>query len=197
MKKSQRTVNNGQINPSTSLFLQVLSNDNEYNERKESIINNSTGFVSHDTMLFVRELLQQIVTDKVMKIGNKCNVTFKGRKGRRKEYQSYGVCGEKMGKGYGYVEGIVVHKNYKLIQPWSWNVDSEGNHVEFTKDFSKDWDYYGIVIPNNLVYDIGFRNGGLWYSVLPFIEIENENQIKHKSELVNELPVFFLKNDTV
>jgi hypothetical protein len=197
MNKTQKTINNGQINPVTSLFLKVLSNDTEYNELKESIINNVTGYISHDTMLFVKELLQQIVTDKVLKVGHKCNVTYKGKKGSVKDYQSYQVCGNNMGNGYGYVEGIIVHKNYKLIQPWSWNIDSEGNHVDFTKDFSEDWEYYGIVIPNNLVYEIGYRNGGLWYSVLPFIEIENEKEIEYKSELVNQLPVFILKNDTV
>ena len=169
----------GVINPSTSLFLKVLSNQNEYNERKKSIIKKSTGYVSQDTMLYVRELVNQIVTDKVMKVGYKCNVTFKGRKGRINQYQSYGVCGKMMRKGYGYVEGIIVHKIYKLILPWSWNIDSKGNHVDFTKEFSEDWEYYGIVIPKNLVYEIGFRNAGIWYSVLPFIEINNKKQIKN------------------
>jgi hypothetical protein len=180
------------------LFLKVLSNNTEYKELKETIIDNVTGYVSPETGSFVREILQQIVTHKVMKVGNKCNVTYQGKiDNTNRQLQSYQVSGKKMGKGYGYVEGIIVHKNYKLIQPWSWNVDSEGNHVDFTKDLSKDWEYYGIVIPETLVYEIGSKNGGVWYSVLPFIEIENEMDIEYKSELINELPVFFIKKDGV
>ena len=84
--------------------------------------------------------------------------------------QCYDNATQMMSKGYEYVEGYCIRKRDGLKFGHAWNVDKDGTHVDFTFDIPEQYDYFGIVIPDKLVYDVGFRNGGVWYSVLPFVE---------------------------
>jgi hypothetical protein len=190
MSNLSKTVNNGQVLTNTKYFIQTLSDKSEYGKLKKSIIDKvRQRYISSDTVISMKKLLVKLSLEKIKKVGNKYNVTFIDRSwGKSKDIQSYYICGKNMSKGYGYVEGVIVHKFTQMVLPWSWNVDKDGNHVDFTKDFTDDWDYYGIVIPNDIVYSVDYKNGGTWYCVLPFVEITNEKSLKYKDELVEQLP---------
>ncbi len=102
------------------------------------------------------------------KKGKKCNVTS-----TLQQHENLGSCyGNSVGmirKGYQYVEGVVTHKETGDRFSHSWNVDKDGNHVDFTFKDPENFKYFGVIIPNDIVYDIGGENG-IWYCVLPFID---------------------------
>lgn len=75
-----------------------------------------------------------------------------------------------MDQGYGYVEGFVTIKGFEEKIPHAWNVDMDGNHIDFTFDGPNPVDYFGVVIPERTVYEVGLNRGGVWFAVLPFIE---------------------------
>ena len=77
-----------------------------------------------------------------------------------------------MDKGYQYVEGYVSLKGQEQKFSHAWNIDENGRHVDFTLRNSQEFEYFGIVIPNSLVHDVGFFNGKLSYCVLPYLELE-------------------------
>lgn len=97
---------------------------------------------------------------------------YSGKKDRRtmKLGFCWGNSSKMMLKGYGYVEGYVIHKETGLKVSHSWNVDSSGTHLDFTYDNPGDYEYFGIIIPNNIVLEVGRKNGGMWFCVLPFID---------------------------
>lgn len=72
---------------------------------------------------------------------------------------------------YGYVEGIVINKidNSKIAHIW--NVDLNGNHVDMTLEDPQNYEYIGIQIPENLIYQVGFKHGGKWRFNLPFLQV--------------------------
>lgn len=72
---------------------------------------------------------------------------------------------------YGYVEGIVINKidNSKIAHVW--NVDLNGNHVDMTMEDPQNYEYIGIQIPENLIYQVGFKHGGKWRFNLPFLQV--------------------------
>ncbi|MBT3582496.1 MAG: hypothetical protein HN921_18525 [Bacteroidetes bacterium] len=94
------------------------------------------------------------------------------KKGRKfKSGKCYSVAAIQMGKGFDYVEGYVRVKNNERKVAHAWNRDSEGNHIDFGVNNPEDCEYFGIVIPVKKVYHIGYKNGGIWYAVLPFLDI--------------------------
>ena len=99
-------------------------------------------------------------------------IVHSGKKDRRS--MKLGYCfvnsSKMMLKGYGYVEGYVIHKEKGHKMSHSWNVDSNGNHWDFTYDYPEKYEYFGIIIPELKVYEIGRKNGGMWFCVLPFID---------------------------
>ena len=102
------------------------------------------------------------------KKGKKCNVTS-----NLQQHNNLGCCyGNSVRmrrKDYQYVEGIVTHKETGVRYSHSWNVDKDGNHVDFTFKDPENFRYFGVIIPNDIVDDIGGKNG-IWYCVLPFID---------------------------
>ena len=82
----------------------------------------------------------------------------------------YDNAAQMMSKGYEYVEGYCIRKRDGLKFGHAWNKDKHGTHFDFTIDNSDEYDYFGMVIPSKLVYEVGFRNGCVWYSALPFID---------------------------
>ena len=72
---------------------------------------------------------------------------------------------------YAYVEGIVINKidNSKIAHVW--NVDLNGNHVDMTMEDPQNYEYIGIQIPENLIYQVGFKHGGKWRFNLPFLQV--------------------------
>ena len=138
-------------------------------ERKAKILQLSA--ISIDDTILLNELGLFESNSILDKHGQKF-IVKSGKIDRRK--QKLGNCypnaAKKMMDGYGYVEGYCINKNAGFKFGHAWNVDKDGTHLDFTLDNSEEFDYFGIVIPNDLVYKVGYRNGGVWYSVLPFIE---------------------------
>lgn len=62
-----------------------------------------------------------------------------------------------MEKGYQYVEGVIIHKDSGLKISHAWNIDSQGNHVDFTIINTDEYLYRGIVIPKNILYALDGR----------------------------------------
>lgn len=70
-------------------------------------------------------------------------------------------------RGYSYVEGLFKFDGFTFAH--AWNVDLQGNHIDFTLD-AEGSEYLGIIIPKSLVYDIGYEKGCIWSAALPFID---------------------------
>jgi hypothetical protein len=71
-------------------------------------------------------------------------------------------------KKYKYVEGYVIKNGVKIGH--SWNIDQEGNHIDFTFKNPQDFEYIGVVIPEKIVWEISKKNGNIWFCVLPFVD---------------------------
>jgi len=80
-------------------------------------------------------------------------------------------CNEKVLQGYRYVEGVITNKVSGLQISHAWNIDPAGNHVDFTILETNEFIYNGVVIPQKLLSQIGFKNGGIWYCHLPYINV--------------------------
>ena len=76
--------------------------------------------------------------------------------------------------GFEYVEGVITSKKDGNKISHAWNIDSEGNHYDFTLIDTKNYEYFGVVIPYGLLFEIGKRNGCIWYCSLPYLEIKSE-----------------------
>ena len=71
---------------------------------------------------------------------------------------------------YNYVEGYVIRKNSKIKIAHAWNCDNAGNHFDSTLIDPEEHDYFGVIIPTSLVYKVGMRKGGVWFSTLSFLD---------------------------
>lgn len=118
------------------------------------------------------EILVQKESKSILKEKGQTFTVYSGKKDRRSMKMRYcwGNSSKMMLKGYGYVEGYVIHKENGIKYSHSWNVDSNGVHWDFTYDNPEDYEYFGIIIPDNIVWEVGRKNGGMWYCVLPFID---------------------------
>jgi hypothetical protein len=78
----------------------------------------------------------------------------------------------KMNDGFGYVEGFVRNTKTGQYIGHAWNVDKNGTHWDFTYKKTENFEYYGVFVPEEIVWMVGERNGHIWYSVLPFVDNE-------------------------
>lgn len=74
-----------------------------------------------------------------------------------------------MGKGYLYVEGYVKHKITGAYIAHSWNSDFNGNHIDFTYKDPEAFEYFGVVVPEDTIWNIAEKNKFMIYAVLPFV----------------------------
>lgn len=72
---------------------------------------------------------------------------------------------------YQYVEGVIVHKKSGVKISHAWNINQEGNHVDFTILNTYDYLYKGVILPGIIVSDVGFKNGCITDCCLPYLEI--------------------------
>jgi len=134
-----------------------------------------------ELVLFVDKRILNYSEDILIRLGQKYQVEI-GKTDRRK-FRT-GMCYQnsirKTDEGYLYVEGYILHRiNYHKISH-AWNVDKDGNHYDFTLKDNNEYDYYGLVVPTDLVYEVGSLKGGNWGSCLPYIKVENNDLIKTK-----------------
>ncbi len=76
-----------------------------------------------------------------------------------------------MQDGYQYVEGVITSKNSGDKISHAWNIDSNGRHIDFTLLETAYYVYKGVIIPRHILYQVGFKNGGIWYCCLPYLEL--------------------------
>jgi len=119
----------------------------------------------------LNELILWEIRTILKKRGQKCNVLpSKGRKFKLGKCYSNAV--EMMQRGYGYVEGFVIDKQTGDYLAHAWNVDNNGNHFDFTFKDPQSYEYFGIHIPEEVVWEVGEKNGHIWYAVLPFVDTD-------------------------
>ncbi|MCX6244628.1 MAG: hypothetical protein NTU98_07970 [Bacteroidetes bacterium] len=150
----------------------ILSIDSQ--KRKEKILQLSA-IPSISMSLDDIHLLRELVLFESNSILDNHGQIFNVKSGKSDwKNQKLGLCynnaAQKMSKGFEYVEGYCVRKKDGLKFGHAWNVDKHGTHLDFSLPNSEEYDYFGMVIPSKLVYAVGFRNSGVWYSALPFID---------------------------
>jgi hypothetical protein len=74
-----------------------------------------------------------------------------------------------MKEDYEYVEGTATNKITGIVYDHAWNVDSNGNHIDFTYKNANEFEYNGVVLPIEKVIEIN-RTNGYTFQVLPFIK---------------------------
>ena len=121
--------------------------------------------------MFQNELILFMSRSILSKKGKKCP-TISGKKDRRthKLGQCYYNAVKMMDKGYDYVEGYVINKRNRNYIAHAWNVDVNGIYVDFTFDNPEKYEYFGAIVPENIIYKIGAENGYIWFAALPFLE---------------------------
>ena len=128
--------------------------------------------------------LMRLVEDDIYNYGNMVSVTsihhkiYKGD--NETDNNVFKNTYNKINQRYEYVEGIVVSK----LNPYdrfyhSWNLTPDGEHVDFTLRESDEFDYYGIVIPNDKVKQVVksikenvYKQGFLHLPILPFLVLK-------------------------
>jgi len=141
-------------------------------ERKETIVlitNGSFIGVEYDI------LLNECIVEESMLALNKKGAKVNAKSGKQDKNYMAGAChgnsADMMRKGYGYVEGFITLKEEKGAKvAHAWNVDKKGNHIDFTLEDAERWDYFGLIIPNKIVYEVGAKRGHIWHCVIPFMD---------------------------
>ena len=142
-----------------------LLNENEYQKRFEELTLLQSFKRDNDLKVNYSQILLDIV-------GNDFDVFPPPKKSNMMKTGScYTNAIKKIDKGYQYVEGIITQKNSGRKISHAWNIDSKGKHIDFTLLETHEYLYKGVIIPKNILNDIGFKNGGIWYCSLPYLNI--------------------------
>lgn len=142
-----------------------LLNENEYQKRFEEL--NLLKIFKKDNDLKVK--YSQTLIDLV---GKDFNVFPPPKKSNKMKTGScYSNSLSKLNKGYKYVEGVITNKFTGQKISHAWNIDSQDKHVDFTILETDEYLYKGIIIPDKILYEVGFKNGGIWYCCLPYLDI--------------------------
>ena len=91
-----------------------------------------------------------------------------------------------MDKGEVYIEGYAINliSNYPFQH--AWNIDVNGCHVDHTlSKSSENYLFKGVALPSELVYQVGFRKGGFWGPVLPYLS-EDELETVREYNVYNK-----------
>lgn len=96
----------------------------------------------------------------------------------------------KMGEDIGYVEGLIINKsNPSGIIYHSWNINQDGEFIDYTLRNSSEYEYIGIVIPNEIVDQVVSsinvqekRKAFIHLPIFPFLEfIEVEQKYSNRN----------------
>lgn len=79
---------------------------------------------------------------------------------------------KKMDEGYQYVEGLIIDRGSGQKISHAWNIDAKGNHIDFTIINTDEYIYRGIIISEDILYAVGWKNGRIWYSCLPYLVLK-------------------------
>ena len=119
------------------------------------------------TQIIARDYLEELILNEFEEI------QIKPSPANNRKYplgKCYSNAANNLGKGYEYVEGYAASKTKGFPIQHAWNRDATGRYLDLTfSDHSDDYVYKGVVIPESLVYKVGYRNGFVWGPVLPFL----------------------------
>lgn len=130
----------------------------------------------HSQIIFLQNLKQDNsfkvkYSEEILSIfGDDFNVSPPQKKSSRMKLGlCYSNAATKTSQGFEYVEGIIVSKVSGLKISHAWNVDSTGKHIDFTLPNTDDFLYKGVIVPKKTLYDVGYKNGCIWYCCLPYL----------------------------
>ena len=154
------------------IFQDSLISSSRPRERRKIILELSGTSTTNPRLIFrLNELILWEIRTILKKRGQKCNaLPSKGRKFKIGKCYSNAV--QMMKRGFGYVEGFVIDKQTGKYLAHAWNVDNNGNHFDFTFNDPHNYEYFGILIPEKVVWEVGAKNGNIWYAVLPFVDTD-------------------------
>lgn len=69
-----------------------------------------------------------------------------------------------------YVEGHLIEIGTGKQIAHAWNVDKEGKHVDFTFKNPKQYQYKGVIIPFETVYEVNSKRSAT-FCILPFLKV--------------------------
>lgn len=143
----------------------TLINDKEYQKRFEEI--KSLHSFNLDNGLKVK------YSERLLDLAGEIFDVFPPpkRSNKMKAQSCYSNAFQRTYDGYQYVEGIIVNKYADFKISHAWNIDRDGKHIDFTILNTHDYIYHGIIVPKNILFDLGFKNGGIWYCSLPYLDI--------------------------
>lgn len=136
------------------------------------------------TQIIARDYLEELILNEYDEIQIKPSTSDNRKYPLGKCYSN---AANNMGKGYEYVEGYAASKSKGFPIQHAWNIDVTGRHLDFTfSDHSDDYVYKGVVIPDSLVYKVGYRNGCVWGPVLPFLTDDELQEVReYNTVLIN------------
>ena len=139
-------------------------------QRKGLIINLSGRKLNGYESTLLNDLVLYESKSILKRKSKKCNV-LKGKVDRRRFRlgECYSNSVQMMKNGYGYVEGYVITKDGDFISH-AWNIDTEGHCWDFTFKDPENYEYFGLEIPEDVLWEVGRKNGHIWFSVLPFVD---------------------------
>ena len=144
--------------------LELLNNEIYYSRLNEINRSRHSGLINNDLKVnYSLEILN--------KYGQLYNVKSPPKKSQiLKNGNCYVNSIKKMTKcGYGYVEGVITDKISGSKISHAWNINEIGDHIDFTIKEPTKFEYNGIIIPELLLYQVGEKNGHVWYCTLPYL----------------------------
>lgn len=108
--------------------------------------------------------------DSILREMGKEYIVVSEKKTNHKLGECYKNAADNMMDKYEYVEGYIMGKSTGFRTAHAWNVDATGKFVDTTIRNAEEYKYFGVKIPKSIVFDVGYKNGGIWYAALPFID---------------------------
>lgn len=96
----------------------------------------------------------------------------------------YGNASVQLDNNHRYMEGVVTNKitGFQLYHAWNFDV-AAGVPIDYTfGNSSEEYYYQGVIIPTEIVRNVGLRKGGLWGPILPYVT-EEELEFIHQYNL--------------
>jgi hypothetical protein len=143
----------------------TLINQDEYNRRFQELSHLHALEIDNDKKVEYAMEVLEIVGQK-FEVNPPKNKTL-----LRKNGSCYPNAIAKTFQGFQYVEGIIISLDDGYRISHAWNVDAEGNHIDFTKRNNYRYEYFGVIIPKDLWHDVGKLNGQVLYCTLPYITV--------------------------
>ena len=82
----------------------------------------------------------------------------------------YGNSSNRLNDHHLYVEGVATNKKTFNQTYHAWNINENDSHIDYTfAEISDKFTYQGLIIPSEIVREVGYRKNGVWGPVIPFL----------------------------